>query len=152
MYELQQQRPPVEYSNLDVVWTKLQRSFLYLVSSSLWKFTQANSFKLGDCELEGSKPNYCWIVSGTWLSTCLGLKSITNYWLTSLHDSFTHHFMDKNPIERLRETWAAQEKYHEPWTTGVVKLSGSELLLFFKHASGSSQYDHLANARLKWAG
>lgn len=40
--------------------------------------------------------------------------------------------METNHIEKIRESLAAQEKYHEPWTFGVVNLSGSEQTLFFK--------------------
>ncbi|KAF9440409.1 hypothetical protein P691DRAFT_780089 [Macrolepiota fuliginosa MF-IS2] len=43
-------------------------------------------------------------------------------------------------IQKLRQILASQEKYHEPWASGVVTLSGSESTLFFKCRDNTARY------------
>ncbi|KXN86763.1 hypothetical protein AN958_09623 [Leucoagaricus sp. SymC.cos] len=51
--------------------------------------------------------------------------------------------MALNPIENLRNLLIEQERWHEPWTTGTIKLSDPELTLFFKCKDGSSRHIQL---------
>jgi hypothetical protein len=41
-------------------------------------------------------------------------------------------------IKHLRKLWDEQEKYHEPWTSGIVNLSGSQLSLLLKLTDNGS--------------
>lgn len=51
--------------------------------------------------------------------------------------------MAPNPIQNLHDLLIAQERWHEPWTTGTVNLSGPESTLFFKCKDGSSRHFQL---------
>ncbi|KAJ3565340.1 hypothetical protein NP233_g7690 [Leucocoprinus birnbaumii] len=47
--------------------------------------------------------------------------------------------MAQDPVVNLQRQLLAQERWHEPWTTGTVNLSGSESTLFYKRRDGSSR-------------
>ncbi|KAJ3554333.1 hypothetical protein NP233_g12442 [Leucocoprinus birnbaumii] len=52
--------------------------------------------------------------------------------------------MEHDYIQRLRDTLKDQERDHEPWTSGVVNLKGSESLLFYKCKDGTARVVDLA--------
>ncbi|KAF9444268.1 hypothetical protein P691DRAFT_837834 [Macrolepiota fuliginosa MF-IS2] len=53
--------------------------------------------------------------------------------------------MEQGPIKRLHDTLSVQERWHEPWTSGTVKLSGPESTLFYKCKDGSSRHIELSS-------
>ncbi|KAJ3562959.1 hypothetical protein NP233_g9249 [Leucocoprinus birnbaumii] len=52
--------------------------------------------------------------------------------------------MEHDDIQRLRDTLKDQECDHEPWTSGVVNLKGSESLLLYKCKDGTARVVDLA--------
>ncbi|KAF9447315.1 hypothetical protein P691DRAFT_782561 [Macrolepiota fuliginosa MF-IS2] len=58
----------------------------------------------------------------------------------SLSDSLFVLYIMSDTIQKLRQILASQEKYHEPWASGVVTLSGSESTLFFKCRDNTARY------------
>jgi len=43
-------------------------------------------------------------------------------------------------IQQLKDTLKVQQRDHEPWTSDVVELKGSDLHLYFTCKDGSSRY------------
>ena len=75
--------------------------------------------------------------AGTWRGVCALWLIVSTH-----HDELplvNTRVMDQNPIQQLRNILKAQEREHEPWTSGWVGLSEVESTFFVKCKDGSAQ-------------